>query len=94
MTERMLWNYVAPALLSPWGKAIVLVAFFVWSSFSAYAWTKIKVDFSRDTYLLDGDDMIFDYRAISKKYFGEKGLWIGLYTMRGVNDVDLLSEYA
>ena len=38
-TEYILWHYIAPALLSPRGKAFVLLVFGVWSFFSAYAWT-------------------------------------------------------
>ena len=69
----------------------MLVVFVVWSSFSAYAWTEVSVDFNMDTYLLDAGDIIAGYREVSKQYFAQKGAWIGFYTFSGEND-DLLSE--
>jgi len=57
-TEIFLANYVAPALLSPIGKSIIAFVYVIWSILSAYAWTKVEVDFNMDTYLVHDDELL------------------------------------
>ena len=57
-TEILLAKYVAPALLSPIGKSIIAAVYIIWSILSAYAWTKVEVDFNMDTYLVHDDELL------------------------------------
>ena len=81
-TEYLLWHFIAPALLSRWGKVVISILSLVLCSFAAYAWTQVKVDFSLDSYLLDEEALIYDYRSLQKKYYGDAGgISVSLYTL-------------
>ena len=55
-------------IVSPMGKAIILLAFLTLTVFSGYACANITVDFSFDTYLADSERLIFKYRDLKNKH--------------------------
>ena len=90
MTEIFMARYFAPAVISPVGKLLVGGVFLVWTCIATYGWTKVKVDFSFDTYLVDQDRLIFKYRDTKKAYYGDIGSKVGFFVFN--DQTDFLSE--
>ena len=86
----MLAKYVAPGIVSPIGKSIIVFLFLTLSIFAAYACAYVKVDFSFDTYLADTERLIFKHRELKTLHYSDIGSDVGFYTLN--DTVSYLSE--